>query len=100
MSRHHCQVVLLAGKAIDSSGWPTSQSTVCEKCQGCESYSANMGLASGSVELMAMDAGQKLALVWSCPGCGVSVSESTTPLASIEASLLVEKDPLCWRCRN
>ena len=100
MTGHHCKVVLLAGRAIDSSGWPTSQNAVCEKCQGCETYSASMGKAAGGIELIAMDAGQRLVMVWPCPGCGVSVNETTTPLESIKASLLVVSDPLCWRCRS
>lgn len=100
MSARHCVVLLHIGKALDSSGWPAPAAEVCERCAGCESYSADMGLATADIALKASDSGQSLSLAWNCPECGVAVSERTTPLESIEQARVVENDPLCWRCRK
>ncbi|WVX87517.1 hypothetical protein EniLVp02_0178 [Vibrio phage EniLVp02] len=39
-------------------------------------------------------------LKWKCPKCGNDVVEDCTPIDSIEKSLEVKSDPLCFSCRR
>lgn len=92
-----CRIHLISGREFDGGSAPHGKGAACADCDGCESRSGEMGMVDAGFALVREHG--TLKLTWTCPGCGVKVSETTSPLSSLVDAKLVAADALCHRCR-
>ena len=96
-ARFACSLRLLAAKEWDQTGRQPALGTGCEHCSGCETRQGEVG----AMEFCTLERRHgALKLRWSCPGCGVSVYEDTSPLSAFVDAKAISADPLCHRCRS
>ena len=72
-----------------------------EHCGTCQTQCGGEVLGfSGGVEVARVWGSSAIALRWSCQGCGREVTQETTALSSITDAEEVQRDPLCYKCRE
>lgn len=94
-----CTTNVLVGREFDYAGQRQSTGSCCADCPGCETKSGDMGLAQSGYLVERNHEGQ-FSLSWSCPSCGTTVHEDTTPLTSADDAKTVSADPICFSCRK
>ena len=91
----------LGGRCIQTSGGILARNGQAHaNCSTCDTpcESAVLGF-SGGVEVGRVWGSDALELRWPCPGCGVTVTQETTALASLTDAAFTQTDGLCYRCR-
>lgn len=93
-----CTTNILSGREFDSDGQRQITGSGCASCPGCETKFGNMGVVDSGYQVERNYG--TFSLAWSCPSCGTTVHEKTTPITCISDAKSIAIDPICNRCRK
>jgi|JI10StandDraft_1071094.scaffolds.fasta_scaffold164417_4 hypothetical protein len=96
-----CYLRLRDGLGVSFAGEVLREHLSCGDCLSqCSSHKDSTGITGKSfgIEIKMHDSG--VSLWYSCPSCGVSVTEDTSLIDLSTTMKSIESDPACCRCRK
>jgi hypothetical protein len=96
-----CYIRLRDGLGMSFAGETLGEHLSCADCVSqCSSHKDSTGITGKSfgIEIKMHDSG--VSLWYSCPSCGVSVTEDTSLIDLSTTMKSIESDPACCRCRK